>query len=76
MLNVKIAVYVPSTVKGNQPAPSALIAKWVRESKIRLANLFGGFTSYHAEGMVLRRVCHRRSVIVPYGASSESQPGE
>lgn len=50
MLNVKVAVYVPSTVKGNQPAPPALIAKWVRESKVRLANLFGGFTSYHAEG--------------------------
>lgn len=50
MLKVKVAVYVPSTVNGNTPADPALIAQWVTESKKRLANLFGGFTSFKAEG--------------------------
>jgi hypothetical protein len=50
MLNHKVAIYVPSTVKGNQPAPADLIAKWVRQSKIKLANLFGGFTAYVGQG--------------------------
>lgn len=50
MLNHKIAVYVPSTINGNTPAPQTLIDQWVRASKIKLANLFGGFTAYHGEG--------------------------
>lgn len=50
MLNHKIAVYIPSTVKGNQPAPADLIAKWERQAKIKLASLFGGFTAYHGQG--------------------------
>lgn len=50
MLNHKVAVYVPSTVNGNQPAPSETIDKWVRAAKIALASLFGGITSYRAEG--------------------------
>lgn len=50
MLTHKIAIYVPSTVNGNNPAPADQIDKWVRASKIKLANLFGGFTSYVAQG--------------------------
>ena len=50
MLDHKIAIYVPSTVKGNQPAPADLVAKWVRQAKIKLANLFGGFTAYAGQG--------------------------
>lgn len=50
MLNHKIAVYIPSTVKGNQPAPANLIQKWERQAKIKLASLFGGFTAYHGQG--------------------------
>jgi hypothetical protein len=50
MLNHKIAVYIPSTVKGNQPAPADLIQKWERQAKITLASLFGGFTAYHGQG--------------------------
>lgn len=50
MLDHKIAVYVPSTIRGNQPAPADLIAKWERQAKITLASLFGGFTAYHGQG--------------------------
>lgn len=50
MLTHKIAIYIPSTVNGNQPAPADMIAKWLRASKIKLANLFGGFTSYSGQG--------------------------
>jgi len=50
MLDKKVAVYIPSTVNGNQPAPAAKIARWVREAKIALASLFGGFTAYNGEG--------------------------
>jgi hypothetical protein len=50
MLKHKIAIYVPSTVKGSQPAPQTLIDKWVKASKIMLASLFGGFTTYSAQG--------------------------
>ncbi len=45
MLNRRIAVYVPSTVKGNVPAPAELVAKWVKAAKVKLATLFGGFTA-------------------------------
>jgi hypothetical protein len=50
MLTHKIAIYIPSTVNGNQPAPADMIDRWVRASKIKMANLFGGFTSYQAHG--------------------------
>lgn len=50
MLNHKIAIYIPSTINGNEPAPIELIEKWVRASKIMLANLFGGFTTYNGQG--------------------------
>lgn len=50
MLSHKIAIYIPSTINGNQPASADLIAKWVRTSKIKLANLFGGFTAYNSQG--------------------------
>jgi hypothetical protein len=46
----KVAVYVPSTLKGNQPAPPELIEKWVRASKIKMAGLFGGFTTLTGQG--------------------------
>ena len=50
MLTHKVAVYVPSTVQGNIPAPVATVERWVKESKTRLSRLFGGFTSYRAQG--------------------------
>jgi hypothetical protein len=50
ILDHRIAIYVPSTIKGNQPAPAELVAKWVRASKIKLASLFGGFTAYAGQG--------------------------
>jgi len=50
MLDHKIAVYVPSTIKGNKPAPATLVTKWERQAKITLASLFGGFTAYHGQG--------------------------
>jgi hypothetical protein len=46
MLDHKVALYVPSTINGNQPAPAEQIARWVKASKIKLASLFGGFTAY------------------------------
>ena len=50
MLDHKVALYVPSTINGNQPAPAEQIARWVKASKIKLASLFGGFTAYQAQG--------------------------
>jgi len=50
MLTHKIAIYVPSTVKGNQPAPAVLVAKLVKASKVKLASLFGGFTAFVGQG--------------------------
>ena len=50
MLNHRIAVIVPSTVKGNEPAPAALVAKWVKAAKVKLGTLFGGFTATKGEG--------------------------
>ena len=49
-LDHRIAIYVPSTIKGNQPATPEMVAKWVRASKIKLASLFGGFTAYAGQG--------------------------
>lgn len=50
MLKHKVAIYVPSTVEGSKPAPAELVAKWVKASKVKLANLFGGFTAYNGHG--------------------------
>jgi len=50
MLNRRIAVYIPSTVKGNVPAPVALVEKWVKAAKVKLATLFGGFTATPGQG--------------------------
>ena len=50
MLNHKIAIYIPSTINGNETAPAAMIEKWLRASKTKLGRLFGGFTSYSAMG--------------------------
>lgn len=50
MLNHRVALYVPSTLNGNETAPAELVEKFVRQAKIKLAQLFGGFTSYKADG--------------------------
>jgi hypothetical protein len=49
MLNHKIAVYVPSTINGNLPS-NDLAEKWLKITKIRMANLFGGFTTFQTQG--------------------------
>jgi hypothetical protein len=50
MLSHRIAVYIPSTVNGHEPAPADLIARWVKSAKLKFAALFGGFTAYRAVG--------------------------
>jgi hypothetical protein len=50
MLNKKVAIYIPSTVNGAEPAPVELIAKWTKASKVLLAKLFGGFTASIGQG--------------------------
>lgn len=50
MLSHRVAIYIPATVNGNQPAPADLIAEWVRSAKTKFATLFGGFTSFKAQG--------------------------
>jgi hypothetical protein len=50
MLKHRVAVIIPSTVKGNEPAPADLVAKWVKAAKIKLGTLFGGFTATKGEG--------------------------
>ena len=50
MLTRKVAIYIPSTVDANVAASSELVAKWSKQAKILLSNLFGGFTAYHAQG--------------------------
>ncbi|HEY7328065.1 MAG TPA: hypothetical protein VH592_10515 [Gemmataceae bacterium] len=50
MLSHRIAVYIPSTVNGNEPAPADLIAKWVKSAKVKFSQLFGGFTAHRAVG--------------------------
>ena len=50
MLKHKIAIFIPSTVDGNQPAPSDLIHKMVQWAKMQFANRFGGFTVTQATG--------------------------
>ena len=49
MLNHKIAIYVPSTKNGNQPAPE-LASIWRAKAQEKFAKLFGGFTEYAAKG--------------------------
>ena len=48
--NHRIAVYIPSTLNGNEPAPSALVSEWVTTAKKTFAELFGGYTAYRAVG--------------------------
>jgi hypothetical protein len=50
MLNHRISIYIPSTTHGNRPAPTDLIAEWVKSAKTTFADLFGGFTAYRAVG--------------------------
>ena len=50
MLNHRVAIFIPSTTNGNEPAPAALIARWVKSAKLKFAELFGGFTAYRAVG--------------------------
>jgi prepilin signal peptidase PulO-like enzyme (type II secretory pathway) len=48
--NHKVAVIIPSTVNVSEAASSEEVAKWIKATKVKLANLFGGFTSYSAVG--------------------------
>lgn len=50
MLHHKIAIIIPSTVNGNEPAPRQLVNQWLKAAKLKFANLFGGFTSHVANG--------------------------
>jgi hypothetical protein len=50
MLNHRISIFIPSTTNGNEPAPTGLIAEWVKSAKTTFAKLFGGFTAYRAVG--------------------------
>lgn len=50
MLQHRIAIVVPSTVNGNEPAPRSLVNQWLKAAKVKFANLFGGFTSHVAQG--------------------------
>lgn len=33
MLNHRIAVFIPSTINGHEPAPEDLLARWVKSAK-------------------------------------------
>ena len=50
MLSHRIAIYIPSTDNGSEPAPAELIARWVKNAKTKFAELFGGFTAHRAVG--------------------------
>lgn len=50
MLNHRVAVFIPSTINGTEPAPADLIARWVKSAKLKFADLFGGFTAHRAVG--------------------------
>lgn len=50
MLNRRIAVYIPSTVKGNILADQSKVDVWIKAAKVKLAKLFGGFTATKGEG--------------------------
>ncbi len=48
--NHRVAIIVPTTVNVNESAAPDAIAKWTRAAKVKLADLFGGFTAYQAIG--------------------------
>lgn len=48
-MNRQVAIYVPSTINGNEPA-GQLFERFAQEAKRLFANLFGGFTAYPAIG--------------------------
>lgn len=50
MLNHRVAIFIPSTINGNEPAPAELIARWVNSAKLKFAELFGGFNAHRAVG--------------------------
>ena len=50
MLNRKVAIYIPSTLAGNEPAPAEVVASIVRRAKAKFAVLFGGFTAVQGQG--------------------------
>lgn len=50
MLNRRIAVFIPSTEKGNILADQSKVATWIKLAKVKLAKLFGGFTATKGEG--------------------------
>jgi hypothetical protein len=50
MLQHRIAIFVPSTINGSEPAPRQLLNQWLKAAKLKFANLFGGFTSHNACG--------------------------
>jgi hypothetical protein len=49
-LNHRVAVIIPSTMNVNGNAAPETVAKWVKAAKVKLADLFGGFTAYSAVG--------------------------
>lgn len=49
MLNHRIAIHVPSTIHGNEPAP-AVHEQWVKKAKMKFSELFGGFNATPAVG--------------------------
>lgn len=49
-LKHKVAVIIPSTTNVSEAASSEEVAKWIKAAKVKLAGLFGGFTSYNAVG--------------------------
>jgi len=46
----KIGVIIPTTLNGHESASPETIAEWVKAAKVKLANLFGGFTASSAVG--------------------------
>ncbi|HEY1598850.1 MAG TPA: hypothetical protein VGG64_04565 [Pirellulales bacterium] len=50
MLQHKVAIIIPSTVNGNEPAPRQLVNRWIQAAKLKFGRLFGGFTCFDAEG--------------------------
>jgi hypothetical protein len=49
-LNHRVAVVIPSTINVNENAGRETVAEWVKAAKVKLADLFGGFTAYSAVG--------------------------
>lgn len=50
MLTKKVAIYIPSTMNGNEFCDISLVASMLRQAKEKMAELFGGFTAYKADG--------------------------